>query len=79
MRKIKPILISFIILVVVTCGFIIKPPKLSEKPVTNCNQYFCVTPAQVTDIYIYHLEPYYYVGYCTTDENTGCCPNHFHL
>jgi Phr family secreted Rap phosphatase inhibitor len=81
MKNLKSILISFIILLVIVCGFIINPPSQQEKKFTNCNQYFCVTPAQVTTIYIYHYEneQQVLVGYCTTDENTGCCPDPFSL
>ena len=56
-------------------------PDKPEKPVTQCYQYFCVAPPQVTTIYIYDIssgEPYL-VGYCTTDPNTGCCPEPFLL
>jgi Phr family secreted Rap phosphatase inhibitor len=80
MKKFKSVLISFVILLVIVCGFIINPPAQPEKPITNCDQYVCVSPPQITTIYLYHYEKdeQVYVGYCTTGEN-GCCPEPFTL
>lgn len=72
MKNKKHMFIFLLIISALIFGFLSIPETKTNVTLTTCEQYFCVTPAQVTMIHVWDSTDTE-IGNCTTVMPSGCC------